>query len=62
MVCPKTCDTVLQWPKSWFYRSSLLTKDMEMLISTYHETVGRNCVLELDFAIDRDGLVADSHA
>lgn len=24
--------------------------------------MGRNCVIELDFAIDRDGLVADTHA
>ena len=32
------------------------------LIEVYHGTVGRNCVLELDFAINRDGLVEPSHA
>lgn len=30
--------------------------------SRYHATVGRNGVLELDFAINRDGLVEPSHA
>ena len=28
----------------------------------YHDTVGNNAVLELDFAIDRDGLVNPTHA
>jgi alpha-L-fucosidase len=28
----------------------------------YHDTVGQNCVLELDFAIDRSGRVDPNHA
>jgi len=32
------------------------------MIDVYHATVGSNAVMELDFAIDRDGLVADAHA
>ena len=35
---------------------------MDELIYTYHATVGHKTNLELDFAIDRDGLVAASHA
>ena len=34
---------------------------MSDLQNVYHQTVGRNCVIELDFAIDRDGLVAPTH-
>merc|ERR1719375_1103575 len=32
------------------------------MISVYHDTVGRGCTLELDYAIDRDGLVDARHA
>jgi hypothetical protein len=32
------------------------------MIDVYHATVGSNAVMELDFAIDRDGLVADANA
>lgn len=37
-------------------------RPLDELIFTYHSTVGHNTVLELDFAIDRNGLVAPSHA
>lgn len=59
---PPGCDTVLQSPKGWFFKPSAGVRSLEDLIHVYHESVGRNCVIELDFAIDRDGLVAASHA
>jgi alpha-L-fucosidase len=36
-------------------------RTLQELISVYHDTVGRNGVLELDFAIDRTGLVDPDH-
>jgi alpha-L-fucosidase len=36
-------------------------RSLQELISVYHDTVGRNGVLELDFAIDRTGLVDPEH-
>lgn len=50
----------MQSPKAWFYQPGRGTRTMADLINVYHETVGRNCVLELDFGIDRDGLVAEN--
>lgn len=37
-------------------------RTLQDLQNVYHQTVGRNCVVELDFAINRDGLVAPEHA
>lgn len=35
---------------------------MSQLVDVYHASVGANCVLELDFAIDKTGNVHPSHA
>ena len=65
--CPKACDTSLQqinkwgWG-TWFWMEGFPLRPMNQLISVYHDTVGRGGVLELDFAIDRDGLVHPDHA
>ena len=37
-------------------------RSLHELINVYHGTVGRNGMLELDFAINRDGVVEESHA
>lgn len=64
---PKACDTTLQqinkwgWG-TWFWMAGYPLRPMSQLISVYHDTVGRGGVLELDFAIDRDGLVHPDHA
>ena len=60
---PKSCDTYLA-KGGWFYHSDGVIKPRLLadLISVYHGTVGRNCVLELDFAINRQGLVEPTHA
>eukprot|EP01083_Nonionella_stella_P289403 984790_1 len=42
----------------WLYTPSVGIRDLETLIQVYHDTVGSNGVLELDFGIDRTGNVA----
>ncbi|CAE8678377.1 unnamed protein product [Polarella glacialis] len=59
--CPKTCDTTLQENDKWFWTGNPI-RTLHELIDVYHRTVGRNGVLELDFAINRAGLVDESHA
>ena len=54
--CPKACDTTLQESDHWFWMGNPI-RSLGELIPIYHGTVGRNGMLELDFAIDRQGLV-----
>ena len=37
-------------------------RPLKDVINVYHQTVGRNGVLEMDFAIDRTGRVDPKHA
>lgn len=60
--CPKGCDTTLQQGDHWFWEPDRSIRTLAVLITIYHATVGMNGMLELDFAIDRDGLVEESHA
>ena len=55
------CDTTLQEADVWFYQPGQGIRPLAELIKVYHQTVGRNGVLEMDFAIDRTGKVAPSH-
>ena len=57
---PPGCDTILQ-VHGWFWMGHNV-RTLTDLQEVYHTTVGRNCVIELDFAIDRDGLVDPVHA
>ena len=38
----------------WFFEPGMPIRPLKTLIEVYHQTVGRNCVLEMDFAINRD--------
>ena len=58
---PTACDTTLQKSAAWFFEPGLAIRPLRELVEVYHQTVGRNCVLELDFAIDRTGRVAPEH-
>ena len=60
--CPKGCDTTLQNGDVWFFEAASTIRSLQEMIEVYHATVGMNGVLELDFAIDRDGLVNSAHA
>eukprot|EP01129_Flabellula_baltica_P002831 TRINITY_DN12731_c0_g1_i2.p1 TRINITY_DN12731_c0_g1~~TRINITY_DN12731_c0_g1_i2.p1 ORF type:complete len:290 (-),score=66.72 TRINITY_DN12731_c0_g1_i2:28-897(-) len=60
--CPVGCDTTLQLDDSWFFTPGLGIRTLDDLINVYHQTVGNNGVLEIDFAIDRTGRVHPQHA
>ena len=60
--CPKICDTTLQIKDKWFYTPGLPIRSLKDMVDVYHETVGKNGVLELDFAINRDGVIEPKHA
>ena len=67
---PSGTDYTLQSGDTWFFEPAAQRKETEAntlrtldeLIYTYHNTVGHNTVLELDFAIDRNGLLQEDHA
>ena len=42
---------------TWFYVEGTPLRPLSELITTYHNSVGMNTVMELDFAIDRTGQV-----
>ena len=58
---PKAADTTLQTGDVWFYEPGQGIRELSDLINVYHQTVGRNAVLEMDFAIDRTGRVDPAH-
>eukprot|EP00054_Salpingoeca_dolichothecata_P022575 m.148285 g.148285 ORF g.148285 m.148285 type:complete len:456 (+) comp24385_c1_seq5:15-1382(+) len=60
--CAPGDDTTLQEGDTWFFVPGTGVRSLQELIPIYHDTVGANGVLELDFAINRDGLVEPSHA
>eukprot|EP01052_Picozoa_sp_SAG31_P016445 SAG31_NODE_1091_length_9958_cov_10.108429_1_plen_200_part_00 len=47
---------------TWFYVKGTPLRPLSEMISVYHNSVGMNTVLELDFAIDRTGRVDPAHA
>ena len=53
---------VLEKVHGWFYTPGKSVRTLADMQTVYHSTVGRNCVIELDFAIDREGLVDPVHA
>ena len=59
---PPVCDTTLQNFDTWFWDPSVGIRSLADLVQVYHQTVGQNCVLELDFAIDTTGNVHPTHA
>ncbi|TVY81811.1 Alpha-L-fucosidase [Lachnellula suecica] len=60
--CPSVCDTTLQTQDRWFYGVDQPLRPLTELISVYHTSVGRNCMLELDLSPDRSGLIPASYA
>eukprot|EP01043_Picozoa_sp_COSAG02_P047382 COSAG02_NODE_4537_length_5239_cov_3.381712_4_plen_510_part_00 len=59
---PKMCDPQLFQEHVWFWEKGLNVRTLEMMIPIYHDICGRGMTMELDFAIDRRGLVPESHA
>ncbi|ROW12005.1 hypothetical protein VPNG_05268 [Cytospora leucostoma] len=59
---PAECDTTLQTEDRWFWGKGQPLRSLDEMIDVYHQTVGRNCLLELDLAPDRSGLIPARHA
>lgn len=59
---PAECDTTLQTEDRWFWGEDQPLRSLDEMIDVYHQTVGRNCLLELDLAPDRSGLIPARHA
>ncbi|EGD82141.1 hypothetical protein PTSG_02815 [Salpingoeca rosetta] len=60
--CPTGVDTTLQDFDTWFWMPGVPIRSLGAMMDVYHASVGNNGVLELDFAINRDGLVDATHA
>lgn len=58
----KFCDPQLFRDHIWFYELNREVKSLKEMIPIYHDIVGRGMVMELAFAINREGLVEESHA
>ncbi|CAF3445513.1 unnamed protein product [Rotaria sp. Silwood1] len=60
---PPECPTTLQVSDRWFYGGNdFPIRPLDELIHVYHTSVGRNCKLVLDLAVNRDGIVDPKHA
>jgi len=57
----KFCDPQLFVDHIWFYEPGRRVKRLEEMIPIYHDIVGRGMIMELAFAINRQGLVEESH-
>lgn len=60
--CPAECDTTLQKKDRWFWGQHSQLRSFEEMVDVYHQTVGRNCLLELDLSPDRSGLIPAEYA
>jgi hypothetical protein len=58
---PAALDYTLQADDVWFWEPGRALRPLSELIDVYHRSVGRNTVMELDFAIDRRGKVDPAH-
>ena len=58
---PKGLDYTLQNDDSWFYDDSTTVRELAELQTVYHNSVGRNTVLELDFAVSKTGKLHPTH-
>lgn len=59
---PAECDTTLQTQGRWFFGVNQPLRSFKEMVDVYHNTVGRNCILALDLAPGRDGLIPADHA
>jgi alpha-L-fucosidase len=60
---PAGCDTVMLEPHSWFTGPPReKSRSLASLIEVYHDSVGKNCVLELGIAVNKTGVVPEGQA
>ena len=55
-------DVTLQLGDRWFFTPGATLNPLATLVEFYHNSVGANGHLEIDFAIDRTGGIAPTHA
>ena len=60
--CPAECDTTLQDNDRWFWGANQTLRGLAELVDVYHQTVGRNCRLEMDLTPDTTGLIPARYA
>ena len=60
--CPSESDTTLQNGDNWFYDSVSGIRTLSELQDVYHDTVGHNSFLMMDFAPTPEGLIAPEQA
>eukprot|EP01043_Picozoa_sp_COSAG02_P023761 COSAG02_NODE_1277_length_13502_cov_14.551593_14_plen_554_part_00 len=59
---PSESDTTLQLTDSWFYDAADGLRSLAELQDVYHQTVGHNSLLMMDFSPTAEGLISPTHA
>jgi hypothetical protein len=59
---PASVDYTLMAGDHWFWMPGTTMRPLKELIDNYHNSVGRNTVMELAFSPDRTGRIAPDHA
>eukprot|EP01052_Picozoa_sp_SAG31_P022992 SAG31_NODE_1861_length_7044_cov_169.866379_1_plen_569_part_00 len=59
---PSESDTTLQLTDSWFYDASDGLRSLAELQDVYHQTVGHNSLLMMDFSPTAEGIISPKHA
>eukprot|EP01052_Picozoa_sp_SAG31_P007400 SAG31_NODE_353_length_17229_cov_8.702160_4_plen_290_part_00 len=59
---PAGLDYTLQAGDTWFYVPGTPLRPLSEMIAVYHNSVGRNTVMELAYSIDRTGRIDPAHA
>ena len=62
MFVPSESDTTLQLTDSWFYDARDGIRSLAELQDVYHQTVGHNSLLMMDFSPTAEGIIAAEHA
>ena len=62
LFCPAECDTTLQENDRWFWGANQQLRPLAELVDVYHNTVGHNCLLQMDLTPDTDGLIPATYA
>ena len=59
---PSESDTTLQLTDSWFFDANDGIRSLAELQDVYHETVGHNSLLMMDFSPTAEGIISPKHA
>ena len=62
MFVPSESDTTLQLTDSWFFDANDGIRSLAELQDVYHETVGHNSLLMMDFSPTAEGIISPKHA